>query len=76
MASQSYAGVGSTGIGLANSANSGDVLNVLGTSVFGTSGIDWFITKLLLLMVLSSAAASTQTTILPTRVSEAHRTRC
>jgi amino acid transporter len=66
MASQSYAGVGSTGIGLANSANSGDVLNVLGTSVFGTSGIDWFITKLLLLMVLSSAAASTQTTILPT----------
>ncbi len=66
MASQSYAGVGSTGIGLGNSANSGDVLNVLGTSVFGTSGIDWFITKLLLLMVLSSAAASTQTTILPT----------
>ncbi len=66
MASQSYAGVGTSGIGLANSANSGDVLNVLGTSVFGTSGIDWFITKLLLLMVLSSAAASTQTTILPT----------
>jgi amino acid transporter len=66
MASQSYAGVGTHGIGLANPNNSGDVINVLGTSVFGTSGIGWFMTKLLLLMVLSSAAASTQTTILPT----------
>ncbi len=66
MASQSYAGVGTKGIGLANPDNSGDVLNVLGTSVFGSSGIGWFMTKLLLLMVLSSAAASTQTTILPT----------
>jgi amino acid transporter len=66
MASQSYAGVGSKGIGLGNTANQNDVINVLGTSVFGTSGVGWFITKLLLLMVLSSAAASTQTTILPT----------
>jgi amino acid transporter len=66
MASQSYAGVGTHGIGLGNSANESDVINVLGTSVFGTSGIGWFMTKLLLLMVLSSAAASTQTTILPT----------
>ena len=66
VASQSYAGVGTKGIGLANSANSGDVINVLGSSVFGNSGIGWFMTKLLLLMVLSSAAASTQTTILPT----------
>jgi amino acid transporter len=66
MASQSYAGVGSKGIGLANPNNSGDVLNVLGSSVFGTSGLGWFLTKLLLLMVLTSAAASTQTTILPT----------
>ena len=66
VASQSYAGVGSTGIGLANPANSGDVINSLGSSVFGTSGIGWFMIKLLLLMVLSSAAASTQTTILPT----------
>jgi amino acid transporter len=66
MASQSYAGVGTHGIGLGNPNNSGDVINVLGTSVFGTSGIGWFMTKLLLLMVLTSAAASTQTTILPT----------
>jgi amino acid transporter len=66
MASQSFAGIGTHGIGLGNSNNEGDVINVLGTSVFGTSGIGWFMTKLLLLMVLSSAAASTQTTILPT----------
>jgi hypothetical protein len=66
VASQSYAGVGSTGIGLSNSANSGDVLNSLGASVFGTSGVGAVMVKLLLLMVLTSAAASTQTTILPT----------
>jgi amino acid transporter len=34
--------------------------------VFGTSGFGSFLSHLLLLMVLSSAAASTQTTILPT----------
>ena len=66
VASQSYAGVGTTGIGLANPANSGDVLNSLGTSVFGSSGIGAVMVKLLLFMVLTSAAASTQTTILPT----------
>jgi len=66
MASQSYAGVGTHGIGLGNSANENDVIYTLGGSVFGSSGIGWFMTKLLLLMVLSSAAASTQTTILPT----------
>ena len=66
MSTQSYAGVGTTGIGLRNPNNSGDVLSVLGTSIFGTSGFGPFLTKLLFLMVLSSAAASTQTTILPT----------
>ncbi len=63
---QSYAGVGTTGIGLKNTANSSDVLSVLGNSIFGTSGFGTTLTKLLILMVLSSAAASTQTTILPT----------
>ncbi len=63
---QSYAGVGTTGIGLGNTAHEGDVLSILGTSIFGTSGFGTFLGKLLLLMVLSSAAASTQTTILPT----------
>ena len=65
-ASQAYAGIGPKGIGLGNSDNSGDVLSVLGGSVFGTTGFGWFLSKLLVLMVLSSAAASTLTTILPT----------
>ena len=63
---EAFAGVGGSGIGLANSAHSGDVLSVLGASVFGSSGIGSVLSKLLVLMVLSSAAASTQTTILPT----------
>jgi amino acid transporter len=63
---QSYAGIGTSGIGLRNMAHEGDVLSVLGNSVFGTSGFGSFLAHLLLLMVLSSAAASTQTTILPT----------
>ena len=66
IAAQSYAGVGSHGIGLTNPNNVGDVLSVLGSSIFGTSGFGSFLSHLLLLMVLSSAAASTQTTILPT----------
>jgi amino acid transporter len=65
-AAQSFAGVGTKGIGLANTSNAGDVLSVLGTSVFGASGFGLFLARLLILMVLSSAAASTQTTILPT----------
>src|SRR5271154_4941830 len=66
MSTQSYAGIGSTGIGLGNPNHNGDVLTVLGSSIFGSSGFGFFLTKLLILMVLSSAAASTQTTILPT----------
>src|SRR5690242_13002798 len=63
---QSFAGIKPTGNGLGNVANAGDVLSVQGNLVFGTSGFGSFLTHLLLLMVLSSAAASTQTTILPT----------
>ncbi len=66
VSTQSYAGIGTTGIGLGNPDHNGDVLTVLGSSIFGTSGFGTFLTKLLVLMVLSSAAASTQTTILPT----------
>jgi amino acid transporter len=66
LAAQSFAGIGTTGIGLGNPNNSGDVLSVLGSAVFGSSGIGTFLARLLILMVLSSAAASTQTTILPT----------
>jgi len=62
---QAFAGVGSKGIGLGNTANF-DVLSSLGTEVFGGHGIGLLLARLLILMVLSSAAASTQTTILPT----------
>ena len=63
---QSFAGIGTTGIGLQNSANQSDVLSVLGHAVFGAGTVGNVFYRLLLIMVLSSAAASTQTTILPT----------
>jgi amino acid transporter len=62
----SFAGIGTSGIGLNNPNNAGDVLSVLGGAIFGGGGLGTFLSRLLILMVLSSAAASTQTTILPT----------
>ncbi|MFE9558198.1 SpoIIE family protein phosphatase [Streptomyces sp. NPDC006692] len=62
---QAFAGVGTTGIGLGNRDNAEDVFLGLGSAVFGTHGSGIFLAKLLILMVLTSAAASTQTTILP-----------
>ncbi len=56
-AAVSFHGVGF----LTNEANQEDVLNALGGGVLG-SGLD----KLLIIAVLTSASASTQTTILPT----------
>jgi amino acid transporter len=56
-AAQSFHGTGF----LTNEANQEDVLSALGTGVLG-SGLD----KLLIIAVLTSASASTQTTILPT----------
>jgi amino acid transporter len=66
LAVESFAGIGSTGIGLGNAANQNDVLSILGPAIFGHSTLASVLDHLLLLMVLSSAAASTQTTILPT----------
>jgi amino acid transporter len=66
LAAQSISGIGTKGIGLENSNHEFDVLSVLGGTVFGTTGFGAFISRLLFLMILSSAAASTQTTILPT----------
>jgi amino acid transporter len=63
---QAFAGVGSKGIGLSNTNHEFDALSILGSSIFGSSGLGTFLSRLLILMVLSSAAASTQTTILPT----------
>src|SRR5271168_2022614 len=56
-ASQSFHGVGFH----TNEANQEDVLNALGTGVLGEP-----LNKLLIIAVLTSASASTQTTILPT----------
>jgi amino acid transporter len=57
---QSYHGA-SFFIGEANEAHREDVLNALGKGVLGSVGV-----KFLIIAVLTSAAASTQTTILPT----------
>jgi amino acid transporter len=66
IAVQAFAGIGSKGVGLTNTAHQFDVLSVTGGAIFGTSGLGMVLSRLLILMVLSSAAASTQTTILPT----------
>jgi amino acid transporter len=63
---QAFAGVGTKGVGLTNPAHQFDVLSVTGSAIFGTSALGTFLSRLLILMVLTSAAASTQTTILPT----------
>ena len=65
VAVQSFAGVGAKGVGLTNPDHQFDVLSVTGSAIFGTSGFGAVLSRLLILMVLSSAAASTQTTILP-----------
>jgi len=66
LATQSFAGIGTSGIGLGNPNHTNDVLSILGPAIFGHSTFASVLDHLLLLMVLSSAAASTQTTILPT----------
>lgn len=66
VAAQAFAGDGTDGLGLANPAHVDDVLGALGRAVFGDGAVGSFLVHLLFLMVLTSAAASTQTTILPT----------
>lgn len=66
LATQSFAGIGTTGIGLGNPNHANDVLSILGPAIFGHSTFASVLDHLLLLMVLSSASSSTQTTILPT----------
>jgi amino acid transporter len=66
IAMQAFAGIGHKGVGLANPAHQFDVLSATGGAIFGTSWLGTVLSRLLILMVLSSAAASTQTTILPT----------
>lgn len=66
VAAQAFAGAGKDGLGLANPDHVDDVLGALGAAVFGDSWFGTILVHLLFLMVLTSAAASTQTTILPT----------
>lgn len=61
-----FAGVGDTGTGLGNEANADDIFAALGTEVFGGSTLGHVMEVLLVITVLTSASASTQTTILPT----------
>lgn len=66
VATVAFAGVGEEGIGLGNVDNASDVFAVMGESVFGGGTVGWIMVHLLAITVLTSASASTQTTILPT----------
>jgi amino acid transporter len=66
VATVAFAGIGLDGIGLGNAANASDVFQALGSTVFGGSRVGELMQTLLIVSVLTSASASTQTTILPT----------
>ncbi|WP_223690292.1 APC family permease [Leifsonia poae] len=66
VAAVAFAGVGDKGIGLANPANSGDVFSAIGPTLFGGGIVGTILMALLGFSILTSASASTQTTILPT----------
>ena len=55
LATQSFAGIGTKGIGLGNPNHVNDVLSILGPAIFGHSTFASILDHLLLLMVLSSA---------------------
>ncbi|NQX27237.1 APC family permease [Microbacteriaceae bacterium VKM Ac-2854] len=61
-----FAGVGTDGVGLGNPDNADDVFSAIGPELFGTSPIGIILLNLLYISILTSASASTQTTILPT----------
>jgi amino acid transporter len=62
---QLFAGFGTRGIGLGNPNHVNDVLSPLGSAIFGSSALGTVLARLLLLMVMSSSAATAMTTILP-----------
>lgn len=66
IATIAFAGVGDKGIGLGNADNADDVFAAMGHEVFGGGVTGWVMVHLLAISVLTSASASTQTTILPT----------
>lgn len=61
-----FAGVGEDGAGLGNPDNSADVFAAIGPALFGDSVIGHIGLLALSATILTSASASTQTTILPT----------
>jgi amino acid transporter len=65
-AAVAFAGVGEDGIGLGNIDNASDVFNAIGSTLYGDSALGKAGLDLLAISILTSAAASTQTTILPT----------
>jgi amino acid transporter len=66
VASIAFAGVGDTGPGLTNPDNAADVFSSIGPALFGDSFIGHVGLLALSATILTSASASTQTTILPT----------
>ncbi|WP_027860963.1 APC family permease [Marmoricola sp. URHB0036] len=66
VATIAFAGISEHGIGLGNVNNADDVFAAMGHQVFGGGAIGWIMVHLLAICVLTSASASTQTTILPT----------
>ena len=66
VATVAFAGVGEEGTGLGNEDNAEDVFAALGSAVFGEDAVGRVLQTLLIASVLTSAAASTLTTILPT----------
>ena len=66
VATVAFAGVGTSGVGLGNADNANDVFSAIGPALFGNSPIGHIALMLLAASILTSASASTQTTILPT----------
>jgi amino acid transporter len=66
VATIAFAGVSDSGVGLGNVDNADDVFAAMGHEVFGGGSVGWIMVHLLAICVLTSASASTQTTILPT----------
>jgi amino acid transporter len=66
VAAIAFAGTGTDGIGLGNPDNANDIFAAVGPAVFGDTAFGHALEIVLLVSVLTSSAASTQTTILPT----------
>ncbi len=66
VATIAFAGVGQEGVGLGNQDNADDVFAAVGHDLFGDSFLGQIGLMLLAASILTSASASTQTTILPT----------